>query len=274
MLLFLLSLAGVPPLAGFIGKLYIFVAAIKEGLYTLITVGLINIVISMYYYLIVVKKMYINEPIDPSPLSAFRSDESGGLCRSGGNLDDRHLSPTVHRLGRLCHVDVLESSACCLTPRAAANLFVGLNNRRFPPPSDLRKSFAYQRPSVKIRLASVRHHVNFSLVRFLTGVFRNFYGRSHVRPWPASAPYRPGTTGISHHAQERHFDRSGTGYSWNSRLVHRTPNSRRVLSRLRRHSGHISRILPQHDGPASKQPSGHPEPRIDPALDRHGNQAR
>jgi len=69
MLIFLLSLAGVPPLAGFIGKLYIFVAAIKEGLYTLITVGLINIVISMYYYLIVVKKMYIVEPHDPSPLT-------------------------------------------------------------------------------------------------------------------------------------------------------------------------------------------------------------
>ncbi|HSB46058.1 MAG TPA: NADH-quinone oxidoreductase subunit N [Nitrospira sp.] len=69
MLIFLLSLAGVPPLAGFIGKLYIFVAAIKEGLYTLITVGLINIVISMYYYLIVVKKMYIVEPHDTSPLT-------------------------------------------------------------------------------------------------------------------------------------------------------------------------------------------------------------
>jgi NADH-quinone oxidoreductase subunit N len=69
MLLFLLSLAGVPPLAGFIGKLYIFVAAIKEGLYTLIAVGLINIIISLYYYLIVVKKMYINEPIDPSPVA-------------------------------------------------------------------------------------------------------------------------------------------------------------------------------------------------------------
>ena len=69
MLVFLLSLAGVPPLAGFIGKLYIFLAAIKEGLYTLIVVGLINIVISMYYYLVVVKKMYINEPTDPSPLN-------------------------------------------------------------------------------------------------------------------------------------------------------------------------------------------------------------
>ncbi len=69
MLIFLLSLAGVPPLAGFIGKIYIFVAAIKEGLYTLIVVGLINIIISLYYYLIVVKKMYIMEPHDPSPVS-------------------------------------------------------------------------------------------------------------------------------------------------------------------------------------------------------------
>lgn len=69
MLVFLLSLAGVPPLAGFIGKLYIFIAAIKEELYTLITVGLINIVISMYYYMIVVKKMYINEPTNPSPVT-------------------------------------------------------------------------------------------------------------------------------------------------------------------------------------------------------------
>jgi len=68
MLIFLLSLAGVPPLAGFIGKLYIFVAAIKEGLYLLIAVGLINIVISMYYYLIVVKKMYVIEPHDRSPV--------------------------------------------------------------------------------------------------------------------------------------------------------------------------------------------------------------
>jgi NADH-quinone oxidoreductase subunit N len=69
MLIFLLSLAGVPPLAGFIGKLYILIAAMEQELYTLIIVGLINIVISLYYYLIVVKKMYINEPTDPSPLT-------------------------------------------------------------------------------------------------------------------------------------------------------------------------------------------------------------
>lgn len=69
MLIFLLSLAGVPPLAGFIGKLYIFLAAIDQHLYALIIVGLVNIVISMYYYLVVVKKMYINEPTDPSPIT-------------------------------------------------------------------------------------------------------------------------------------------------------------------------------------------------------------
>lgn len=69
MLIFLLSLAGVPPLAGFIGKIYVFAAAIKEGLYTLITIGLISIVISLYYYIIVVKQMYINEPADPTPIA-------------------------------------------------------------------------------------------------------------------------------------------------------------------------------------------------------------
>ena len=73
MLVFLLSLAGVPPLAGFIGKLYIFLAAMKQELYTLIIVGLVNIVISMYYYLIIVKKMYINEPVDRSPLTVSPS---------------------------------------------------------------------------------------------------------------------------------------------------------------------------------------------------------
>jgi NADH-quinone oxidoreductase subunit N len=68
MLIFLLSLAGVPPLAGFIGKLYIFIAAVKEGLYVLLAVALINLIISMYYYLIVVKKMYVSEPRDRAPL--------------------------------------------------------------------------------------------------------------------------------------------------------------------------------------------------------------
>jgi NADH-quinone oxidoreductase subunit N len=72
MLVFLFSLAGVPPLAGFIGKIYVFVAAVEQELYTLIVVGLVSIIISMYYYIIVVKKMYINEPMDPTPIPVSR----------------------------------------------------------------------------------------------------------------------------------------------------------------------------------------------------------
>jgi NADH-quinone oxidoreductase subunit N len=68
MLIFLLSLAGVPPLAGFLAKVYIFAAAVHRGLLLLVTVGLINVVISFYYYLIVVKKMYTLEPDDLSPI--------------------------------------------------------------------------------------------------------------------------------------------------------------------------------------------------------------
>lgn len=68
MLVFLLSLAGVPPLAGFIGKIYVFTAAMREGLVTLVIIGLINIVISMYYYLVIVKKIYISEPTDRRPI--------------------------------------------------------------------------------------------------------------------------------------------------------------------------------------------------------------
>jgi NADH-quinone oxidoreductase subunit N len=68
-LIFLLSLAGVPPLAGFLGKIYVFAAAVKAGLIFLLIVGLINIIIGMYYYLVVVKKLYIAEPTDHSPIT-------------------------------------------------------------------------------------------------------------------------------------------------------------------------------------------------------------
>ena len=60
MLLF--SLAGVPPLAGFFAKFYVFLAAIKAGLYTLAVIGVIASVISAYYYLVIVKIMYFDEP--------------------------------------------------------------------------------------------------------------------------------------------------------------------------------------------------------------------
>src|SRR4051794_13936055 len=61
MLLF--SLAGVPPLAGFFAKWYVFVAAIKGGLFTLAVVGVLTSVIGCYYYLSIIKVMYFEEPV-------------------------------------------------------------------------------------------------------------------------------------------------------------------------------------------------------------------
>src|ERR1700735_4531415 len=61
MLLF--SLAGIPPLAGFFAKWYVFVAAIKAGLFTLAVVGVLASVVGAFYYLTIIKVMYFDEPL-------------------------------------------------------------------------------------------------------------------------------------------------------------------------------------------------------------------
>jgi NADH-quinone oxidoreductase subunit N len=61
MLIFMFSLAGIPPLAGFVGKFYIFSAAIKSGLVWLAIVGVVNSAIACYYYMRVTIYMYFKE---------------------------------------------------------------------------------------------------------------------------------------------------------------------------------------------------------------------
>jgi NADH-quinone oxidoreductase subunit N len=61
MLLF--SLAGIPPLAGFFAKFYVFVAAIKAGLFTLSVIGVLTSVVGAYYYLLIVKVLYFTQPL-------------------------------------------------------------------------------------------------------------------------------------------------------------------------------------------------------------------
>ena len=56
------SLAGIPPLAGFFAKFYVFLAAIKAGLYVLSVLGVLASVVGAYYYLRIVKIMYFDEP--------------------------------------------------------------------------------------------------------------------------------------------------------------------------------------------------------------------
>ncbi|GAB4378705.1 MAG: NAD(P)H-quinone oxidoreductase subunit N [Elainellaceae cyanobacterium] len=62
----LLSLGGIPPLAGFFGKIYLFWAGWQAGAYTLVLIGLMTSVISIYYYIRVVKMMVVKEPEEMS----------------------------------------------------------------------------------------------------------------------------------------------------------------------------------------------------------------
>ena len=64
MAMLLFSMAGVPPLAGFFAKFYVFLAAMKAGLYVLAVIGVLASVVGAYYYLAIVKTMYFDEPAE------------------------------------------------------------------------------------------------------------------------------------------------------------------------------------------------------------------
>src|SRR6185503_4196582 len=59
--IFMFSLAGIPPLAGFFAKVYVFLAAVEAGLYTLAVIGVLASVVAAFYYLRIVKIMYFDE---------------------------------------------------------------------------------------------------------------------------------------------------------------------------------------------------------------------
>lgn len=64
MAIFMFSMAGIPPLAGFFGKLYVFLAAIQAGLYAVAVIGVLTSVVGAYYYLRIIKIMYFDEPAE------------------------------------------------------------------------------------------------------------------------------------------------------------------------------------------------------------------
>jgi NADH-quinone oxidoreductase subunit N len=68
MLLFLLSLAGIPFVVGFWAKLYILWAAAQAGLYGLVLLAAVMTVVALFYYLQVAKQMYIDAPARPTPV--------------------------------------------------------------------------------------------------------------------------------------------------------------------------------------------------------------
>lgn len=74
MMLSMFSLAGIPPIAGFFGKFFLYTSAASGGYYWLILIAVLNATLSLYYYLLVVKAMFINKNENPIPF--FKSDLS------------------------------------------------------------------------------------------------------------------------------------------------------------------------------------------------------
>ena len=69
MSIFMLSLVGIPPTAGFLAKYWLFAAAIKEGLYWLVVIAVLTSVISLFYYMNVVRLMMFRKPKENSAIS-------------------------------------------------------------------------------------------------------------------------------------------------------------------------------------------------------------
>ena len=67
LMLALFGLAGIPPTIGFTGKLLVFIAAMQQGYFTLVLIAMINVVISLYYYMLVIKAVYLLEPPNDLP---------------------------------------------------------------------------------------------------------------------------------------------------------------------------------------------------------------
>ena len=70
MLIFLLSLAGIPPTAGFLGKYYIFLSLVQTGHYALAVVATLYVAVAIYYYFKIVRSMFIREETERAPISS------------------------------------------------------------------------------------------------------------------------------------------------------------------------------------------------------------
>src|ERR1035438_4950135 len=118
MLIFLLSLAGIPPTAGFLGKYYIFLSLIETHHYTLAVIGTLYVAVAIYYYFRIVRSMFVRDLTEPAPLStsfglrvALAATGSRRLRNQadfyalyGAVLDlsrEARLAPTAESVGRL-----------------------------------------------------------------------------------------------------------------------------------------------------------------------------
>ena len=95
----LFGLAGIPPTIGFTGKLLIFTAAMSQGHFTLVLIAMVNVVISLYYYLMVLRAAYLLEPADDSPRFPGNIAAKGPLPgHDRGHRGAGPLPPSSHRI--------------------------------------------------------------------------------------------------------------------------------------------------------------------------------
>ena len=88
--IFMFSMAGIPPLAGFFGKLYIFQAAIAAEFYALAIIGVLTSVVGAFYYLRIIRIMYFDNSEDPLDQSVDR--EIGALLTLTGVLIEAFIA--------------------------------------------------------------------------------------------------------------------------------------------------------------------------------------
>lgn len=97
LLVFLLSLIGIPPTGGFMGKLFVFGAALDQGLYILATVGIVNSVISVYYYFNLARLAFFEQGLDDSPLQpGFAMNSVVGLTMALTILMAVYVQPFIN----------------------------------------------------------------------------------------------------------------------------------------------------------------------------------
>lgn len=108
MTLFMLSLAGIPVTVGFVGKFYVFSAAVSEGYLTLVLIAVVNSVVGAYYYLRVIMVLYMGAPVAGPEL---------------GRLGSRLRVPLLVTAFATIVLGVLPSAAMDLARRAALELF-------------------------------------------------------------------------------------------------------------------------------------------------------
>jgi len=104
LLIALMSLGGVPPLVGFLGKLYIFFAAVESGFTWLVVIGVLMSVVSIYYYLMILKRVYIMPSDNTSPIIlSFWEKAALSVCVSGTLIFGIFPYPVFNHIASIVH---------------------------------------------------------------------------------------------------------------------------------------------------------------------------